>query len=279
MVVVAIISFVHSPLALLWLSVYITAPLPASIVFSSLLQLQSFPSTDLPIETVTETMRSLLSVVATADNFPAHEGLYPLYHPITKEVYTPFHLTLEDYEADLLPVGLLRPLVLLEIQQEVNDWIGGAFGFVEEKQVHHDGSMRDVIKAVHFSGWVIKEKKMTEVMGKIAEKMRSEGKYLPALRGMLPLSPRRLSSKGGILMEVGWRNELYMIYAPAKSSALEPGSGKKPFGNAAFALERAACGAFGLPTYGVHMTGTSPSRFLPLCISFTGYNGKVWADQ
>ena len=52
-----------------------------------------------------------------------------------------------------------------------------------------------------------------------------------------------------------------MIYAPPTSSTLEPGSSSRPFGNAAFALERAACGTFGLPTYGVHMTGELPSTF------------------
>ena len=136
-----------------------------------------------------ERMRSLISVVAAADNFPPHEGLYPLYHPTTREVYTPFHLSLADYEYDLLPVGLLRPSVLLELQAEVEEHEssagtgGGAFGFVKERNVHHDGAMVEKIKAVHFADWVIKEKKMTEVMGKLAEKLRSGGKYLPALRG------------------------------------------------------------------------------------------------
>ena len=136
-------------------------------------------------------MRSLLSVVAAADNFPPHEGLYPLYHPTTREVYTPFHLSLSDCESDLLPVGLLRPSVLLELQAEVEEHESsagagggaGAFEFVKERKVHHDGAMLETIKAVHFADWVIKEKKMTEVMGKLAEKLRSGGKYLPALRG------------------------------------------------------------------------------------------------
>lgn len=128
-------------------------------------------------------MRSLLSVVATADNFPPHEGLYPLYHPTTREVYTPFHLSLADYESNLLPVGLIRPLVLLELQVAVHDWTRGAFCFVKERKVHHDGAMIEVVKAVHFAEWVIQQGKMTEVMGHLAEKLRSGGKYLPALRG------------------------------------------------------------------------------------------------
>lgn len=56
------------------------------------------------------------------------------------------------------------------------------------------------------------------------------------------------------LLLVGWRNELYAIYASPQSSALK-NSVDKPFGNVAFHLERAACALFGLATFGVHLTG------------------------
>ena len=127
--------------------------------------------------------RSLLPIVATADNFPPHEGRYPLFHPVTREVYTPFHLSLADFQADLLPVGLLRPLVLLELKEEVQDSTRGAFEFVTSRNVSHDGAVVESVKAVHFAEWVIEEGKMTEVMGYLAEKLRSGGKHLPAHSG------------------------------------------------------------------------------------------------
>ena len=55
-------------------------------------------------------------------------------------------------------------------------------------------------------------------------------------------------------LSIGWRNELYAIYASPQSSALK-NSANKPFGNVAFHLERAACALFGLATFGVHLTG------------------------
>lgn len=55
-------------------------------------------------------------------------------------------------------------------------------------------------------------------------------------------------------LSIGWRNELYAIYASPQSSALK-NSVNKPFGNVAFHLERAACALFGLATFGVHLTG------------------------
>jgi hypothetical protein len=50
-----------------------------------------------------------------------------------------------------------------------------------------------------------------------------------------------------------------MVYAPSQSSALKTDP-ERPFSNAAFPLERAACAVFGFATFGVHLIGTSISR-------------------
>lgn len=68
----------------------------------------------------------------------------------------------------------------------------------------------------------------------------------------LPCSGRQLTA--------GWRNELYAIYCDPSSSGFKPAD--QPWGNAAFACERAACAIFGFATFGVHMTGGLQLRFL-----------------
>jgi len=60
---------------------------------------------------------------------------------------------------------------------------------------------------------------------------------------------------------LGWRDELYTVYAQPSSSGLKSVESGKPFSNAAFALERSACAVFGLATFGVHMTGEPTSAF------------------
>ena len=52
----------------------------------------------------------------------------------------------------------------------------------------------------------------------------------------------------------GWRNELYMVYAPPQSSAIKHDP-TRSFSNGVFPLERAACAVFGFATFGVHLTG------------------------
>lgn len=64
-------------------------------------------------------MRSLLGIVKAADNFPAHpHSPFPTHSPDGSERYVPFHLTFADYQAGLPPLGLLRPVVLQELQSE-----------------------------------------------------------------------------------------------------------------------------------------------------------------
>ena len=46
-----------------------------------------------------------------------------------------------------------------------------------------------------------------------------------------------------------------MLYTPTGSALRQASSSSKPLSNVAFTLERAACALFGLPTFGVHMTG------------------------
>lgn len=63
-------------------------------------------------------IKSLLSVVKAADNFPSspYTDLYPSSHPTNGERYVPFHLSFQDYQRGLTPIGLLRPHVIEEIQ-------------------------------------------------------------------------------------------------------------------------------------------------------------------
>lgn len=128
-------------------------------------------------------MRSLLSVVAAADNFPPHGSAYPSAHPVTLETYTPFHLCRADYEASLHPVGLLRPSILIELQAVVDSSPRKAFEFVDEGKVGADGEFVHVVTAVHFADWVIQEGKMSEVMNAQAVQWRDEGKFPGPLGG------------------------------------------------------------------------------------------------
>lgn len=128
-------------------------------------------------------MRSLLPIVATADNFPPHEGPYPLFHPVSLEKYAPFHLCRADYDSACHPVGLLRPHILIEVQSAVQSSTRAAFEFVEEGKVGADGEFVNEVKAVHFAEWVVKEDKMTEIMNDLAVRWRDEGRFPGPLGG------------------------------------------------------------------------------------------------
>lgn len=70
----------------------------------------------------------------------------------------------------------------------------------------------------------------------------------------------------------GWRDEEYLIYAPAPSRGVRatfrgPREGETnplPGSNEAFRMERSACSLFGIATFGVHCTGELPARVLCL---------------
>lgn len=215
--------------------------------------------------------RSLLHVVAAADKFPSHDGPYPTIHPSTKEQYVPFHLTHADYRSGLTPVGLLRPqvverLVLDRESREEDSAFQIQFSAREaatpreaaaghqhqksaggnaEPDIDEDGDNVMVSDLVAECVWLADSvvaggrDGMSRAMQSTADRWRKEGRFEGPL--------------------AGWRNEHYMIYCDPRSSALGEHDSTKPFANAAFELERAACAVFGLATFGVHMTGQSPS--------------------
>lgn len=233
---------------------------------------------------MTAAPRSLLHVVKVADNFPAHGGLYPAFHPKTKERYVPFHLTYSDYASGLTPVGLLRPAVIDQLAQDREARIDdGPFqiAFSERSSTRmnkpeagdnedEDEDMVSDVQAdcVWFADEVVRGGKdgMSRAMQETAERWRSEGKFEGPLAGTFR-SARQVDAKlnresrtcRGGADRAGWRNEHYMIYADPQSSALQMYDASKPFSNAAFELERAACAIFGLATFGVHMTGEAES--------------------
>ncbi|EIW67813.1 hypothetical protein TREMEDRAFT_44834 [Tremella mesenterica DSM 1558] len=174
---------------------------------------------------------TLLDIVAIADNFPPFPTPYPTHHPITLEPYVPFHLTQEDYQNHLSPVGLVRSPVLDELLNlNCPDFL-----FIRSSSPGEDGRWKNDVDCVCFSSEVVKggHEEKGRVMQSLAERWRDEGKFMSRLEG--------------------WRNEKYMIYADPRSSAFKT----IPIGtmsNGAFSLERAACALFGFMTNGVHMT-------------------------
>jgi hypothetical protein len=115
-------------------------------------------------------MRSLLPVVEAADKFPSYSTSYPLFHPETKEVYTPFHISFSDHARNSTPLGLIKPNILAAIAQSP----------IPGLQVHPIGDGQSV---VCFSEQVIKENQMTEVINGIAEYWKREGLFPELLKG------------------------------------------------------------------------------------------------
>jgi hypothetical protein len=151
--------------------------------------------------TDTTAMRSLLTIVQAADNFPEHApSPYPTYSPDGSERYVPFHLTLADFHASLPPVGLLRPAVLVELRADVGGEYGSPWGFyravggsstmdrMDKKAVGLDGrggNAAPEVQCCFFADWVIEqgEEGMGRVVQEAAERWRNEGKFMGKLAG------------------------------------------------------------------------------------------------
>lgn len=151
--------------------------------------------------------RSLLPVVMAADSFPAspYEQYFPRFNPKTGETYTPFHLTFEDFQAKLPPVGYLRPHVLKDLLSDERDeqacpWQAHHSTQSSGKDGEEDEEMELELKVecVFFASWVVAggRETMTRVMQESAEKWRSEGKFSDQLDGefCLGLLPPPLAS-------------------------------------------------------------------------------------
>ncbi|WRT63587.1 uncharacterized protein IL334_000510 [Kwoniella shivajii] len=198
--------------------------------------------------------RSLLSVVATADNFP----LYAIPPSSPPSPYVPFHLTLSDHLNHLSPLGLLRQDVIREMKEISSKWEKegeeGIWEFEENGKPDETGNWLSEITCVYFNENLVKKgsNELGKVMAKVARSWKDQGKFPGPL--------------------AGWRDELYTIYASPKSSGLQQSaksSQSGSFDNVAFNLERAACALFGLATFGVHMTAYEGE----------GVNMKVWVPR
>lgn len=231
---------------------------------------------------------TLLSVVTAADNFPSFSTSYPLSHPGTNERYVPFHLTFKDYEAGLPAIGLLRPQVLhdllypsplppptsLSATPSDTPSATGTEGEVEEKsespwqafstgESDGEGAYELEVQCVFLADWVLQSGKqgISKVFKTLLGRFNTEGKYRDCLDGehsLLSAFARihEYSTNGTNGTLIGWRNELYAVYASPESSFFTDKRGE-PFSNHAFDCERSACAIFGFCTFGVHMTGKS----------------------
>ncbi|WVR03387.1 hypothetical protein IAU60_000378 [Kwoniella sp. DSM 27419] len=182
-------------------------------------------------------IRSLLPVIERVDNFPYY-ALPPAPAPTP---YVPFHLTLEDHNNHLPPLGLLRQDVLREMQAASKAYEAEAgkpvWRFLEDGKADEAGLWTSRAICVYFEESLVDGgmETLSKVMAQITGRWKKEGKFPGPL--------------------AGWRNELYAIYVSPRSSGLKQ---PKLLGgtstNVAFHLERAACALFGLATVGVHMT-------------------------
>jgi hypothetical protein len=127
--------------------------------------------------------RSLLPIVAAADNFPylPHTSRWKdVRSPPTPEVYIPFYLTAEDQANDVPPVGLIRPEVLECMKSQLGD---------DTQPFKLLSTCPEGVKnGMCFNDWVVKQGKMGEVMNEISVKWRDEGKFPGPLGGQSPPS-------------------------------------------------------------------------------------------
>ena len=130
--------------------------------------------------------RSLLPIVLTADNFPVSSSNepFPLSNPQTGEIYTPFHLTLSDYQNHLPHVGLLRQSVLDELKADKRSVSACPWGF-HITPASEEGETYVEVACVFFADWVVNGGKevMHKVMQEEVERWREEGKFSGALLG------------------------------------------------------------------------------------------------
>jgi hypothetical protein len=125
--------------------------------------------------------RSLLPVVAAADNFPYLASSSSQQAGL--EAYVPFHLTATDCTNDFCPVGALRPAVYEAIASSSSSSESSDKPFrtivSSSEQQGGDGGR----KAICFADWVVEQGKMGEVMNDLATTWRKEGKFPGPLAG------------------------------------------------------------------------------------------------
>jgi hypothetical protein len=120
-------------------------------------------------------MNSILDIINIADNFPVHpESTYPTYSPDGAERYVPFHLTLADFESDIVPMGLLRPQILFELQKSGIEFL-----------LFHKMACTDEVIYVTFANHALERGglEMGRLLQEVAMKWKEEGKFQTQLRG------------------------------------------------------------------------------------------------
>ncbi|WRT63586.1 uncharacterized protein IL334_000509 [Kwoniella shivajii] len=121
-----------------------------------------------------------------------------------------------------------------------------------EKKGHNKDDYKVIVLAVFFSDDTNSRGKdgRTEVMIRIVNKWREEGKFPDAMKL--------------------WMDELFAIYASPHSTLWKDDeAARNPFGNVAFEIERAATPIFGFTALGVHMTAFEGQ----------GDDTKIWAPR
>lgn len=224
---------------------------------------------------------SLLPILLQADNLPAYTSPFPTVHPLTKRRIVPFHITFNDFQHGLPPVGLVtmdvvktlskeKGIKLFQIAREVKRCSqAGKEGNCKacpdgncRKKEQGGGKMKKAfkltVKSLYFTDEVnAKGKKgRTDCVARILSGWRAEGKFPQAMKRRLlsPLSIFTCSSQPSSV----WMDEMFPIYASPKSSmfnASKPAA-RELFGNIAFEMERAGVPLFGCQAFGVHLTGT-----------------------
>lgn len=118
---------------------------------------------------------SILDIINLADNLPSNPGSsFPKLSPDGYKRYVPFHLSSADFEADITPMGLLRPMVLIELQQSGSNFL-----------VFHKLDKTDEVICVTFGDHVLQQgvDEMGRLLQETAILWRNEGKFLTQLRG------------------------------------------------------------------------------------------------
>ncbi|WWD06135.1 hypothetical protein V865_004220 [Kwoniella europaea PYCC6329] len=238
----------------------------------------------------TRAQTSLLNIIRSADNFPSFTTPYPTRHPLNGKRLIPLHLTLKDFQNRLPPIGLVPSDLLKDLKSEKRlqffsilkklegkekelakkskdkkknrlakqqeqeqgkpqdeegvpegEQVIESGGKDKEEKKKHKEDYKLIVLAIFFSDEVNKQglKARTEVMSRVVGKWRDANKFPEAMKL--------------------WMNEPFPIYASNKSSLWQQSQevqqeAKKPFGNVAFEIERAATPILGCTALGVHMT-------------------------
>ncbi|OCF70888.1 hypothetical protein I204_08438 [Kwoniella mangroviensis CBS 8886] len=216
----------------------------------------------------TQAQTPLLNIIRSADNFPSFTTPYPTRHPLNGKRLLPLHLTLKDFQSRLPPIGLVPSDLLKDLKSEkglqffsilkklegkerelakkAKDKKKNEVAKQQEQEEEQEKPQEEEEEGVPEGEQVIESgvnkqglKARTEVMSRVVAKWKDANKFPEAMKL--------------------WMNEPFPIYASTKSSMWQQSKeiqqeAKKPFGNVAFEIERAATPILGCTALGVHVT-------------------------